>query len=378
MRTMHTVLRIGAYDWDPEVMPVQEFEGRLEEARSVMRDKGWDGLVVYGDVRNFGLLVHFGNIVPKMGWIIILIPQTGVPRMISRGTQRMMGATAAQSWIEDVRASGNPVQALAEWVGEQPGGDDGKMTLGIYGADFMPSAFYDMVCKGCGSAKLTDADDVLANLANGLSPRKLDATRRSCSILSNVCDTIAKAHANGATVVDAILEGERQGRTDAAQDIRTLFSLDQGKTLRPFDRSSDVTADPLVAYVGILFHGYFAEGLVTLSTTPGPARAAAADGLKALIDAAKPGAKSKDLGTVVENATAPFASHPITAGSVGYGVGLTREQGPQLSANDDAELTDGAIYSLRVGTTDPGRGHALLSAMVRIDGDGSEVLWSAI
>ena len=378
MRTMHTVLRIGSYDWDPALMPVKEFEGRVENVQAIMRDKGWDGVLVYGDVRNFGLLVHVGNIVPKMGWIIILIPQAGAPRLISRGTTRMMAATAAQTWIEDARASGNPEAALTEWLDEQPAATGGGMTVGIYGDDFMPSNFYDMVAKGCAAVKLENADDALAELANAPSAKKLELTRQSCAILTNACGAIAKAHANGATVVEAILEGEHQGRADAAQDVRTLFSLDQGKTLRPFDRLSDVTSDPLVAYVGVLFHGYFAEGLVTISANPGPARAAAADGLQALIDAAKAGVKSKDLVATVESAIAPFAAHPITAGSVGYSVGLTREQDPHLTASANVELTDGGIYSLRVGTTDPKSGHALLSAMVQIDGDGNEVLWSGI
>ena len=46
--------------------------------------------------------------------------------------------------------------------------------------------------------------------------------------------------------------------------------------------------------------------------------------------------------------------------------------------SDDVELSDGGIYSLRVGTSDPNLGHALLSAMVRIDGEECEVLWSGI
>ena len=46
--------------------------------------------------------------------------------------------------------------------------------------------------------------------------------------------------------------------------MRTLFSLDGGRTLTPFEKPIDSAVDPLQAYIAVRYVGYWTEGFVFL------------------------------------------------------------------------------------------------------------------
>ncbi len=49
-----------------------------------------------------------------------------------------------------------------------------------------------------------------------------------------------------------------------AQEVRTLFSFDGGRTLRPFLVPFDKVIDTLQVYLSVRFNGYWAEGHVAM------------------------------------------------------------------------------------------------------------------
>ena len=115
------------------------------------------------------------------------------------------------------------------------------------------------------------------------SPRELAIIREGCAILDAATKALAEANSAGAGITAAVLEAERAAYHLGAQDVRTLFSVDGGRTLRPFEEPIDSTVDPLQAYIAVRHVGYWAEGFVFLSGSEEPILARAAEALKTVI-----------------------------------------------------------------------------------------------
>ena len=80
MNSMHPVVTLGSYYWNQELLPRDEFAGRMRAARELMQSNGWAGLLVFGDCAEPGMLGCSG-VPPEPG------PQTTAPAW-SCGYQR--------------------------------------------------------------------------------------------------------------------------------------------------------------------------------------------------------------------------------------------------------------------------------------------------
>jgi len=207
---------------------------------------------------------------------------------------------------------------------------------------------------------------------------ELKLIRGACAILTAATIALAKAKASGASVTAAIIEAESAARHAGAQDIRTLFSLDGGRTLRPFEQLIDRAADPLQAYLAVRYAGYWAEGFLRLVDSADEITAKASGALDTMISRSQPGTRSRDLVRIMEEAIHPYTAHPLTAASIGNSIGLSLTEEPGLSASHDDIIEAGCLYTIRVGATDELDHHAIMSAMIHVQENDSEVLWSAL
>jgi Xaa-Pro aminopeptidase len=210
------------------------------------------------------------------------------------------------------------------------------------------------------------------------SPRELTIIRESCAILDAATEALAQAKRAGAGVTASVLEAERAAHYLGAQDVRTLFSIDGGRTLRPFEQAIDSTIDPLQAYVAVRHVGYWVEGFVSLAASEHPVLAKAAEALKAVITSATNGAKCSDLACLAAEKIRPYGLHPMTAGTIGNGIGLSLEEEPPLSATSEETLRAGEVYTLRVGSSDGQEHHGIDSAIIAVHENENELLWSAV
>ena len=69
-------------------------------------------------------------------------------------------------------------------------------------------------------------------------------------------------------VTDVVLAGENAANKLGAQDVRVLFSVNSGRTLQPFSRLIEKSADPLQVYVAVRRLNYWAESFAMLSERP--------------------------------------------------------------------------------------------------------------
>ena len=132
--------------------------------------------------------------------------------------------------------------------------------------------------------------------------------------------------------------------------------------------------DPLQVYVAVRQLGYWAEGFAVLATSPQPCAERAGDVLRGAVARMQAGERSGEIARGIAQAGHP--PHPVTARVAGNAIGLAIEERPLIVAECEARIEPGGVYGLRVGLSDD-RGHAIVSAMVAVHGQGNEVLWSS-
>jgi Xaa-Pro aminopeptidase len=362
---MNPTLLVGPSDWDPARMPLEEFSTRATALWRVLPSAG--GVIVYGDRVNHAELAYLTHFTPKLEAALALISRVGAPQLLVGGGANMLPAAKSLTFIEELRPLRNVGQTVAQWARAQ-----GGLPVLIAGAA-MPYALHQEITRAF-EGPIEDRTDELRALMRRKSARELAAVREACVTLRAAMVAIDEAQAAGASATAAILAGERAAKRRGAQDIRTLFSLDRGRTLRPLETLVDRAVDPLQVYVAVRQFGYWAEGFGTFSTSPNACAQRAGDVLRSVIEQMQAGERCSEIARSIARAVHLFGVHPITTRSAGNAIGLAPEESPLIVSESEDSLEPGEVYSVRVGMSD-GRDHAIVSAMVAVHAHGNDVLW---
>ncbi len=376
MLTMHPIVPIGPYDWDRSLLPADEFTERLAAVRALMKTRGWRGMLVFGSINEPGAVTYLTNFTPKLGWGMALVPAEGDPALLCDGGPRMLPAAQALTWLEDLRPARDPLEVLTGWLDELDGAG-GAGGLAVVDFAGMPHGVHRRVTGLEAIGEAGDASPEIEAMRRAKSPCEMGLIKGAAEILNSAVDTLTQAAGGGAHIQAAVQNAETFAYQRGAQDVRALHSLDGGRSMTAFEIPKEVKADAFTAYLAVKYRGYWAEGLLSMGNQTSPARQAAAGALAAMIDAAKPGATSADLGRALNNQAGSLATHPFTEGRLGNGLGLSLAEAPFLDLGGEAPLAEGDIISLRAGLSDEQAGHALLSAMLRVGTDGPEILFRA-
>jgi Xaa-Pro aminopeptidase len=376
MRTVQPCVTIGSYVWAQDRLPYDEFTLRLDELRAAMDRNGWPAVLVYGDVREHAALAFLTSFIPRVRWGMALLPRSGEARLLGAMSTRDLPAMRTLTWIADVQSGMGPEweKAFDPWLDRLK--SDQAAKLGTLGFDIMAPVLHAAVRRSLGDRfTLQRADDIVAVPALRLRPRELTMMRASCKVLETAAKTFAESWRGNHEPETAALDAERVARALAAQDVRTLISLDGGRTLVPYQGRFEKCAGPLLGYLAVKVVGYWADMFVTVddvSATPAARHAAAA--LDAIIANALPGTRTDVLHAKAIAALAPFKLHPALGASIGHGVGLSLHKRPEFGAAGDSTLVENGVYTLQVGVADAEAGNVLLSAIVRSTAKGAEVL----
>ena len=222
----------------------------------------------------------------------------------------MLVAARRLTWIEGVEPLRDPGKTIVRWLNDvidsNPGTSGRRVAL--IGGDYMRRAFHRPFLESFDNENLwLDATPWLRTLMRCKSPRELAIIRESCATLDAATKALAQAKRAGAGVTASVLEAGRAAHYLGAQDVRTLFSIDRGRTLRPFEQAIDSTVDPLQAYVAVRHVGYWVEGFVSLAAAEHPVLIKAAEALKTVITSATAGTKCSDLARLTAEKIGP---HP--------------------------------------------------------------------
>jgi Xaa-Pro aminopeptidase len=240
----------------------------------------------------------------------------------------------------------------------------------------MAPVLYATVRRSLGERfALQRADDIVAIPSCRKRPRELSMIRASCKLAEAAAKTFAESWRGNHEPETAALDAERFARLRAAQDVRTLVSLDGGRTLVPYQGRFGKCEGPLVGYIAVKVLGYWADLLITVddgSISDAARHAEAA--LEAIIADMRPGARIDALHAKAVGVLAPYKIHPVLGGSIGHGIGLSLHEGREFHASADATLVEDGVYTLQVGAADAKAGNALISAIVRVAAKGAETL----
>jgi Xaa-Pro aminopeptidase len=365
---MNPTLLVGPADWDAARMPHEEFSARTAALWRALPSAS--GVIIYGDRVNNAELAYLTHFAPKLEAALALIPRVGAPQLLVGGGANMLPASKPLTFIEDLRPLRNVGQTVAQWARAQVGAPV------MIGSAAMPYALHQEIVAAFGS-RIEDKTTELRALMRRKSERELAAVREACVTLEAAMVAISKAQAVGAGATAAILAGERAANRRGAQDVRMLFSLDRGRTLRPFETLVEHAIDPLQVYVAVRQFGYWAEGFDTFSASPNACAQRASEVLRSVVERMQAGERCSEIARRIAQAVDPFDLHPVTARVAGNGIGLALEEPPFIAAESGDRLEPGGVYSLRVGMSD-GREHAIVSAMVAIHTRGHDMLWPSV
>jgi Xaa-Pro aminopeptidase len=372
MRTVHPCTMIGAYAFEQDRVPRDEFQIRLRALHDAMDRKGCKAMLVYGDTREHSQLAYFTNFIPRHRWALALLPRQGEPRLLVSMSSRDMPAQRLMTWIPDVVSAWSWESVFDSWLAGL-GAD--AADIGTVRFDLMRPAQLQSVQKSLGNRfRLIGMDDEVAARAN--RPRELSLIRDAGAVVRAGAAAFVQAWRDGQGVETAALAGERAARAMAAQDVRTLVSFDGGLTLAPFRGAFEPKSKsaPLLGYIAVKHRGYWAESFVCAADQPNEAQHSALAGLDAALGSAGPGIRAADLYLKATQPLGGVPLHPALGGSVGRRIGFSTNEGGALRRDARHVLSAGDVYALHVGTSDPQTGGAVASAMVAITAQGCEVL----
>jgi hypothetical protein len=366
--TVHPTLLIGPADWQRQRMPQEEFDRRIKALWH--RCPAASRAIVYGDPCHHAELAYFTNFVPKLEPAIALLSVNGQHKLLVGGGPNMLDSARPLTFMNDLE----PLRggdAIGRWAAVDGGWPDVPLAIaGHHMAVARRASIVEVLPNGQLPADATA--DVWA-LMRAKSSYELLAIREACLTLRATVAAIGKAARAGAGVTAAILAGERAANGMGAQDVRTLFSVNGGRTLGPFVAPVEQPSDPLQIYVAVRRFNYWAEGFVPVTERSLPAIEKARELLRLALGTMKSGTKASDVAKLIAAAIRPYRAHPVTERAFVNAIGLALHEPPYF---DVAAFEPGEVYSVRVGLTDDADRHAIVSAMVRIREDGNEVLWS--
>jgi len=358
MFTQHPTLLIGPSDWDQTRMPKDEFDRRIAALWAAFPDASQ--AIVFGSASRHAELAYLTNFVPKLEPGIALLVRTGAPKLLFGGGPNMVGAMKPLTFITDMA----PLNALAKLIA----GWDSPLLIG---GGHMASATRKTIAEAT-SGTIRDATPHVWSMMRRKTPIELAAIREACTILDRAAAAIRNAAQAGAGITTAVLAAERAAIEARAQDVRTLFSRDGGRTLRPFEALDDTRADPLQVYVAVRRFNYWAEGFTRLSNAPDEAGELAKALLRAALATVKGGTGIGVLADAIASGASPFQIHPVTQAAFVSTIGLSLDP-----PTGDEVFESGEVYSVRVGLTADAGQHAIVSAMIAVRDDGNDVLWQS-
>jgi Xaa-Pro aminopeptidase len=377
MRTVQPSIIVGSYVWDQDRLPRDEFQIRVAALNRVMDEHGWKAVLIYGDADQHSALAYFSNFVPRLRWGMALLPRDGEPRLLASMSSRDVPAMKLMTWIPDVLSGWTWESAFDPWLAKLSAPE--PIDIGTVGFDLMRPVLMNSLEKSLGNRFRLRAADAAVAACRTVRPREVSQMREASRVVQAAGAAFVQAWQQGIGIEAAALEGERCARLMAAQDVRTLMSFDGGRTLSPGRGTFEQTSGSLVGYIAVKHMGYWAEMFVSAS---GAGNASDTDGvhqcvraaLDAVLRAAGPDVGASTLYATAMEQLGPHALHRGLSASIGRRIGLTLNEGGDITCGSGHTLAPGDVYALHVGTHDPAAGGALVSAMIVITANGTELL----
>jgi len=340
MINMEPVLKRGYTAWDQALLPLDEFTERVRIVREAMRAAGLEALLVWSNQYDYADYTYLAGM-PGAGTLVLT--HDGDPAVFTGGGGRELPFQRSLTWISQMSAAGPmPGRTLQAALAERnvAGGK-----IGVVGTDLLSAAALGNVQEGLSAYTLTDFSEALRALRARKRPREVTTVRTALRIATDAAEAAIRVFSNGGSTTDAMVEAEKTARVNKARDIRILANVDSDD-LRPFEGLSSARRTPLLMWIGVDYHGYWAD----LAVTSGESGSEAQKAVDAMITAATPGAKASDVARAGLAQLSDAAKQTALDYGLGGGIGLALSDWPTISPESEEVLPEGALLSLRAFT----------------------------
>jgi Xaa-Pro dipeptidase len=366
---------------------VAEFEARLSRTQSLMRDSGFDALVVCSahNVRYFsGFDSQFWEsptrpwfvVVPADGAPIAVIPEIGAPAM-------------ACTWLDDIRT----------WPAPRPGDDGVTLLAGVLeslprrsgriGFELgreqalrMPVTDF-LALRDRLDAELTDGSACLWRIRMVKSPAEIDKIRHICTIASAAYENLPSL----VSASDSEREAARKLRIDIAArgaDATPFLPCISGPggvaqiVCGPGDRRFEA-GDIVFFDTGSTFDGYFCDfdrnyAVGQVSDAALRANDAMWLATQAGIAAVRPGATTDEVFAAMAKIIEDAGSLGNNVGRLGHGLGLQLTEPPSHMPGDGTVLEEGMVLTIEPGIEYAPARMIVHEENVVVTGDGAALL----
>ena len=251
----HSVLKRGCSTWDPQELPQEEFQPRLDAVRQEMARLELDALVVYGDNYSFADLCYLTNYFPKVRGGIAVVPRDGAISLLLNIGSRDVPFAKTLTWVDDVRAS-NQLGADGAKLIKEKAFNKGKIGLMDSGRG-LPLPQLEDLKKALPEVAWRDCDAMIEPLRLRKTARELGAMREAGSVLAAVCDGARELIRPDRKEYEIIADIDRLARDKGAEDIRILAG--EKRLNPPSFRQSATLGDHWAVYLAVQHERYWAE-----------------------------------------------------------------------------------------------------------------------
>lgn len=168
---------IGAYGFDPDRVPRDEFQIRMAALNGVMDRKGLKAMLIYGDACEHSALAYFTSFIPRHRWALALLPRAGDARLLVSMSSRDMPAQRLMTWIPEVMTAWTWDKGFDQWLAAL--GADAAADIGTLRFDLMRPVLREQIEKSTGNRfRLIAADPDVAALRTTRRARAPKPSRR--------------------------------------------------------------------------------------------------------------------------------------------------------------------------------------------------------
>jgi Xaa-Pro aminopeptidase len=337
--------------------PREEYLGRWDSARQLMRVHGIDALLVTQEKNYIYFTGHRSqqNPIDKIRPYLFLLPLYGKPVALVMPFEEEFVRQA--TWVEDVRTYQllAHVKVLVQVLSEL-GLSDARIGAELGREQYLELSYNDFkeTQSRLPRAKFVDAADVLLKLRAVKSPAEVALCRTASEITARAMERTFSALKAGMTERDTARILRTNLMDEGAERINFLIvasgtDFTRGKisfpTERRLQRGDTVTID-----TGVEVKGYCSD--ITRMATVGAPSAEQRKMYRIMLDvqrncceALRPGNRAEDAMKVCREELARRMMQTQPVGRVGHGVGLECTEYPSLMLGETVSLEPGMVFA---------------------------------
>jgi Xaa-Pro aminopeptidase len=346
-----------------------------------MAGEGLDALLVYswkrGQVRY--LSGYHPNYVANLAMVVL--PREGTAALRIRFPFDLERARR-ESWIQDVAASGSPLQMIydAAEILRQRGLDGGRVGLaaGDHVIEELPYSLHAALKQALPRTTLVEAAQLLSRARRLKSRAEFDLLRASARLADRGAEAAFNAIEPGCSEYEVVSAAEgAMRRLGAEAHLVVISSKGVTELVGPPEAKPIKAGDNVILEVAVQRSGYTTQ-VARVFYAGGPSGAqleiyqAAHRAYLAAVAACRPGGTCAGIAATIRGVLGQRGLGDFLEQDMGHGIGLDLPEPPRIESGDHTPVEAGMALVIHPAVRVPGVGGAFLGGTVLVHPSGPE------